>query len=149
MAWLSTIILLTTSTASTSGETAHEVIQKLRAERPELFVVPELPPWPTGLRKAVRTPRDGVCLQNGEQLGIGTWLPDDLGRATQERLLAFEAYPQRAQAIIDGLVPRVSVAIANRVSAEYQGYSFQTVLVWALVGLAVGAAGTAVVVIAN
>ena len=150
MACLSMTILLITSTVSTtSREVAQEVIEKLMDEHPELFVMPDLPPWPKGLAKAVRTPRDAVCLQNGVELGRGSWVPEDRGRATQERLLAFQAYPQRAQAVVDALMPRVTAAIAEKAAAESQGYSLRTVVMWALVGLAVGAAGTAVVVVAN
>lgn len=146
MAWMSMILWLNISaTASTS-----DLLEQLRAEHPELFTVPAVAPYPDHMPDPYETPTEARCAHNklGE-LGRGTWIPRELDLVVQSRLLTLEAYPKQAQAVVDALVPRVVAAVADRVRADQPGYSLGTVLTWAALGLAFGAAGGVAVAVAR
>lgn len=117
MGWLSMALLAATST--TVPETTDKIVSGLREEHPALFTAPTVPDWPGGLGMSYDTPDLARCVDfHGYDLGQGTWVPSDLGREVQRRLLMLDAYPARAQAVIDGLVPRVIVAVAERAISE-------------------------------
>lgn len=124
------------------------MIDQLRLEYPDLFAAPELPPWPTGLPKALETPEAARCAAGGTELGEGSWVPRARGRATQQLLLTCRTLPGQCRDVINAIVPRVVTAIVDQVgAAPPAGFSLQTVVVWALTGLAVGAATTALLVV--
>jgi hypothetical protein len=138
-------ILLLATTSTAAPVTTTEIVEQLRIERPELFTVPPAPAWSEGLPRSLHTPGMAQCVsKSGRILTRGIWLPHRLGREVEYRLMALEAYPARAQAVVDALAPGILDAIADRAAAEPPpGYPLRTLAVWivgaAAAGLVVGA----------
>ena len=132
-----------------ASASAADLLLELRSDHPELFVVPEVPQWPDNLPPEWKTPDEARCFREFEgDMGAGVWLPRELERIIELRLLELEQYPVRAQGVLDALVPRVVEAVADKVAtAPAPGYRLSTVVMWTALGVLAGAAATATVVV--
>lgn len=124
------------SLSATPGQPTID-LEALRKEHPELFVAPELPPWPQGLPRPIET-------------DTGTILPPARATAVLTRLRMLDVYPSRCQARLDAWVDAYGVCAtaidgARAVGAaearveDPQGWSLSTVVTTGALGVVVGA----------
>lgn len=141
--------------------TTADLLQRVREKHPELFVVPEVEPWPQGLQRPLKVPSQARCFDaGGNELGAGAWTPKARGDAIASKLTRLKVYPGQAQGRLNEFVGVIrdqticaaagdgsgkaatAAADARCVGATPVGHSTWTVVKWAtgtaLGGLVVG-----------